>query len=292
MRPSFDWLTQANERYADRGMLPDQRPWEAWREYALHSGLPLDLTSETTQYIFDWFRENAGAIGHVRDFFVAAYFYDATFWALPIPVVFGTQAIDLTAPTRAMSRSAQARLASRVVDQRHYLTACADTIDLALGLDALKVPTQPFAQNILTSARQHFEAATVLVLASQPASRAVEACALTVETFLKGFLAVRAGLDERGAVRIRHNLTKALAQSANALDHRGASRAAVELRAFEPDLRAFPPFVSERYQGTAWVGAQLWHFYRTALAIGAFVTRQLGGPDSREDISQGLQEHS
>jgi hypothetical protein len=96
---------------------------------------------------------------------------------------------------------------------------------------------------------------------------------MATEMFLKGYLAMRAGLTEPEAKRIRHDLAEAVNRSLS-IDPTS------ELRLIVNDLHVFPD-VGDRYKGTEPQLGLLWKAYEIAQFTGTTVCRSLTGRNVR-----------
>jgi hypothetical protein len=187
--PTEAWLLAANARYRRTDIPPKQRPAQAWREYAVEHGLALDTRHPITIRIFAWFRARASpssiAVGH---FFQGVFFWDAVFWPLDVPVIFGTARINVFDRLATMPPQLKAELAQdrRALDD--LIACCASAIDIAMSVEELRAPSIGFARELLHSGYRELIAAASILLSSEPTGKATNSLALAVEMFGKWLL--------------------------------------------------------------------------------------------------------
>jgi hypothetical protein len=118
----------------------------------------------------------------------------------------------------------------------------------------------------------------------RPNSKAMESGRMATEMFLKAFLAAHSGLTEAGAIKISHNLERALRECL-------AIRPNSELSRLQSQIAWFPS-VDSRYEGTTYGHADLWNAYLIAQFAGSALMRSLTDRNMRNTLELALAGHS
>jgi hypothetical protein len=86
------WLVLANKRYREEGISNAARPWKAVSEYSIefrHSFVMGGMGPD--KFIFEWFKQRSKAgsqdIGWLYE---SGFLYDGCFWAVNVPIGFGS----------------------------------------------------------------------------------------------------------------------------------------------------------------------------------------------------------
>lgn len=279
IEPSDEWLQEANRRYRAEDLIPRQRPWQAWKDMSLEQDIPLALDDPRVQRIFRWFEQHTQQGAHqMGPLFRGTFFFDACFWPVDIPVVYGEVKLDVFASMSTMPdrlKIAVARDRDAATQLLTHWTSCAD---YGLGFEDLQRPSSGgFPEHLLLSGHRELCSSVSLLLSARPNARAALSASFAIELFAKWLLAIEIGLDEQGARKqYGHNLSALLEACrpyvpANELDDHIARAALM-------------PKVSDRYEGAEPPLRYLWEAYLTAQTVAASLTRVKTGRDCQADL--------
>ncbi len=130
------WLSVKNSEYRSRDVAPKTRPFLALSDLSVELQSSILFNSPLANSVCDWFEENTKADAHwIGPLFAGVYFYDASFWKLTIPLVYGStkiNALDLLAdlpPEMKMGFKQDNR------ELWEYAMCAADTTDYAFGFE-------------------------------------------------------------------------------------------------------------------------------------------------------------
>jgi hypothetical protein len=275
LKPSEEWLQAINGVLRSKDVPPRQRPFKAWVAYADQHGLSLSFDDPMTRRIFEWFRANAqeGSL-NIGTLFKGAYFFDACFWVLEIPVFYGTVELEPWTFLPSLPTSLKSAVARDRTALAGLINVSISALDYALSFDdLLKTPaSNPFALGMLVGADRELRASGELLLTARPSAKSAHSAALAVEMFGKYLLAVRAGLNDRGAKTLGHNLEAILAQCGNVSPVR-------ELNVLIGRAKLLPN-INDRYSDAEPPARYLWEAYLTALLVAAGLVRTLTHRDA------------
>jgi hypothetical protein len=97
------WLIAANARYREQDLPPKQRPFQAMLDFTGEFNCSLTHDSPLTRAVFDYFYRNSAPGAHrVGSLFRGAFYFDACFWPVEMPLIFG----QVQLPTAVYWRSA------------------------------------------------------------------------------------------------------------------------------------------------------------------------------------------
>jgi len=275
--PSEKWLEALNAQMAKDGTAHRGRPWRAWLLWAQETGAPLDLEHPDVRRIFEWFAANTKTSSQLLGpMYLGAFYYDAEFWPLRVPIVFGTVRLDLVELLSSMPRAVVSRMTTDPAAVAMLMNVFADSVDVAFHFDDAQRSAcySEFGRSLMKSAYNTLRGVAPLLLMSVPSPNAIQASRFAAEIFLKAFLAAKDGLTETTAKKLYGHCLDRLA--ARCLEIAPNSDFGQVLS----QVGVFPP-VEERYQSIEWKGANLWDAYATALLTAATVVRILTGQDSR-----------
>lgn len=275
-----DWLAKINEKFAANDIPHQQRPWLAWLEWSQFTGQSLSLDDQNVRKIFDWFEVNTRAGSqYIGPMYVGAFYFDTSFWPIFIPFVLGRAQINLFDSLKTIPHQIKKRLMSNKEETLHLAAIWADCIDYSYSIDELTKSNRynTYSRELFKSGDNELNAAITLIHANRPNAKSIESARMSVEMFLKGFLAARVGLTDTEARKmIGHDLTKAIDKCLEVVDHE-------ELKLIRKDLGVFPP-IEDRYKGAERTPRDLWLGYAIAQYIGATIGRLLSGRDVRPTI--------
>lgn len=276
--PTDEWLSAANLRYREADVPPRQRPWRAWTDYADEQRIALELRDRRVTRIFDWFKEHTQEGSHrTGPLYQGAFYFDACFWALDVPVVYGTVTLDLFASLTTMPVGLKQALARDPGAMEQLLITWTSCIDYGLGFDdLLKEGTTGIAGDFLQSGHRELCSCVGLLLAPRPNAKAAHTASFAIELVAKWLLATKEGLDSEGAKKLGHNLERLLERCSPYVPN-------AELAAHIERARLMPA-IGARYEGAEPPPRYLWEAYLTAQTIVATLTRVVTGRDSQPTL--------
>jgi hypothetical protein len=172
----------------------------------------------------------------------------------------------------AMPRSVKYRLSTDPSARSDFTRTFTNFLDVSDGPQHAKAATRygSFAASLFGGAYQKLSTLPPLLTGSRPIAAVLDPAHLTVEMFLKGFLAVHDGLTEKTAIgEYRHDLPKLLERCQ-------VLAPAVDFGVTIADLSVFPG-MGARYGEMDCTPVEMWRAFSCALAGGASVTRALFG---------------
>jgi len=85
------WLQSTNARYRSEEIPHRHRPFKALSDFSREFNCSIDLAPPTANTIFEWFEAHSQPGSHaVGALFTGAFYFDACFWPLYIPLGYGT----------------------------------------------------------------------------------------------------------------------------------------------------------------------------------------------------------
>jgi hypothetical protein len=279
IEPDDGWLENINEEFRAREIPHAQRPWEAWREWSMQLGISTSMGDPSVKRIFEWFKENTkDGSQNIGSMYVGTFYYDACFWPVTVPLVFGTVKLVAQNSLATMPSPIRNSLFRNVAARDLFIKTWSECLDYGLGIgEVLAENDTSFFQQLLRSADGQLNATATLLHEPRPNPKALESARMATEMFLKAYLARNVALTDDDARRtLGHNLERVVHRI---IHHDNVSELAVILG----DLHIFPD-VGDRYQGTARSSAELWQGYQIAQFVGATLVRTCSGRDSRTSI--------
>ena len=271
-----EWIREINEEFSGNDIPHEQRPWLAYTEWGKQTtGWKRFFADDpNAKKIFDWFKKNTKP-ALTPSMFTGSFYFDACIWPITIPIVFGNIEFYTLNSLKTMPDPIKTRLKSQKDKIREFINLWSECYDFAYGIDPLieRENPRPFAHNLLKSGQEQLNETVALLNKETANSSAAESARMATEMFLKAFLAYKAGLTEREAKKIGHNLEIGLDKC---LEIDPCS----ELRSVRSELTCFPS-IHDRYKGLEKSPRELWRAYRVAQFTGAAIVRSLSGRDSR-----------
>ena len=266
---SEDWLNKLNKEFREAGIEQRKRPWEAIRRYSIEFKVSVDIASDLAKQIFEWFEAHSKPGAHqVGSLYESVYFYDAQFWSVEIPIIYGTVQLNALQCLPEMPDKIKNEMMSDQKQAWDYAIFWADCVDYGFGLNDLRKNSglDAYGKQLLMSADQELRAATSILSQARPDPRAILTCRMAVEIFLKSYIALKKGLTETQAKAIGHDLNKAFDKfiEASGCDHWKAVRS---------KLSVFPA-IAERYKEQDISHDRLWDGFAMAQSIGALIVRE------------------
>ncbi|CAM3829979.1 hypothetical protein [Pseudoalteromonas maricaloris] len=276
---NFDKLLEKiNEEFKLEGVPHIQRSFLAMSKLSKKLGISIQFGSQESDYVSDWFarRSKASALC-VGSLFEAAYYYDAEFWTVKIPIIFGV--VQAEAYDALDMPKVNVELISKNDNKsRSYALFWADCMDFSYGISDLQSShDDSFGIQLLGAGFEELRSATSALLAQKVNKRAIMNARMALEMFMKSYLAMKGNIDEKGARNLGHDLHKALKKVSQ-----------VSGKSFPKDVYdslELYPSINERYSEQKVSTQEIASCYNFALSMGAFVTRTV---TDRNILSQVL----
>lgn len=265
------WLKIVNQELGSQGVPHRRRPFDAIARYSREQRVSVDFSSALARDIFDWFREHSPLGAHAMgSMFESVYFYDAAFWLVSIPIVYGTVSLNALDSLVEMPAPVRAGLEQNAHISWDYVAYWADCVDYGLGMDDFRKSEigSDFARGLVLAGDAELRAAVELLHQSRPQAQALLVCRTAAELLLKGFVALKGRLDEREAKnRLGHDLGKAfdLFLDVSGFEHW------IRLR---DRLVVFPP-IAARYQPRVASMEELWTAFSLVQSLGTVLVREV-----------------
>lgn len=272
------WLEKFNERMAREGIPHHQRPFRAMEEWTRTYPVTLALNSPEVIALFDWFERNSPPTAHhIGSVFQGAYFFDAAFWPVDIPLVYGNARLNVFDTLTSMPVPVKQRL-GRDPKLMEFVLFWADCVDYGYGHDEAlgAVQLSKFGKELFQSAHRELIAATAVLLERRPNPKALESSRMALEMFLKAFIAAHTGLSDKQARNLGHDLEAALQECVRI-------EPSSELQELAGQLKIFRP-IGARYQALHIPAQDLWRGYAVTLFCAATIVRWLTGRDIRPTV--------
>jgi hypothetical protein len=285
LEPTEAWLVRINQALRAQDVPPRQRPFLAWRAYADEHHLALAFDNPTVKRIFEWFQANTQTGSQLSGpLFSGAYFFDASFWPLEVPLLYGAAELNVWASLRTMPQALKAAVARHQEAMAQLIDTWTSAVDYAFSFNDLMRPPPPqFALALLLSADRELRGIGDLLLAPRPSAKAAHSAALAIELVGKFFLARRANLNDAAARELGHNLVAILSRCGEEVPVR-------DLSVLIERARLLPGPV-DRYAGAEPPPRYLWEAYLTALVTAANLLRPFTNRDVGASINVQGQEH-
>jgi hypothetical protein len=267
----LEWLERFNERVGREGVPHAGRPLLAWLDWCKETGATFGIDNPKAQEIFTWFeaRSPAGSL-LIRPIFTGAFYFDAYFWPVVIPKLYGAQILDAGNALVTMPDTVKARLFTNVELLEDFKALWADCLDYGPGVLSLNPwgSVEHFWQRMLLSGDRKLRSAVGDLCCEKPGENAMQSSREACEMFLKAFLARDHGLTEeeaRNPKKFYHHLSKILDRILEVAPSPIFSEAKVRLDKF--------PTVDDRYAGKPYANSDLWNAYKLGQAVAAEVIR-------------------
>lgn len=280
--PPDEWFQQVNREFREQNIAVRQRPFLALdrycKDFRVHA---LMFDSAPAKAIFDWFYSNTKPESHhIGSLFTGAFYYDACFWPVDIPVGYGQFKLEAPDSLRGMSDSLKRELMSAPKDAWSFAQFWADCLDYGYGLDDIKKANSiaPFAVSLMTNADRELRASISQLLEHRPNPKAAMSARMATEMYLKAFLAQKAGLSETEVKAFNHRLNDLLKECRRIAPN-------YDVLKIESDLTVFPA-IHERYTGEDLPHSVLWSTYGIAQYSAASIVRSFTDRDTRAQLRQ------
>jgi hypothetical protein len=280
-----DWLVATNLEMSKEEIPYISRPLKALGRLSEERKISISIPSPLADEIFKWFEEHSPADAHaIGALFTGAFYFDAYFWKLEIPIAFGVVQLNALDSLRQMPKTVKAQLERDRIMMWRFVELWVDSLDYGYGIDDLghgsRLPpmgNQPFATQLMVSAHRELTASVRLLTETRtPNAKALESARMATEMYLKAYLAMHASLSEDASKQLGHNLEKLVAACKSA-------RLNDDITDLSKHVSVFPP-IGARYQGAEHENQRLWSGYAVALRTGVTFTRSITDRDGRGQI--------
>jgi hypothetical protein len=262
------------------------RPFEAISWLSIERKMSISFPSPLTDEIINWFENHSPSGAHaIGSMFTSAFYYDAYFWKLEIPLAFGMVQLNALDALRQMPGVIKSQLQGDIATMGRFIELWVDSMDYAYGIDDLgrgtRLPVignQQFAAELTASAHRELTASVRLLTESRsPNTKALETGRMATEMFLKAYLAVHTSLTrDEAQKKFGHNLEKLVPECKSVRGH-------ADFDVLAQYMKVFPPF-GARYEGVDYGNQRLWSGYAVALRTGVMFTRSLTDRDNRAKL--------
>jgi hypothetical protein len=273
------WLGAANARYREKEIPPRHRPFKALSDFTREFNCSIDMASPTAKIIFEWFAAHSQPGSHaVGAMFTGAFYFDACFWPLYIPIGYGTFTLNALDCLETMPQPLKEQINQSQGDLWRLALYWADCCDYAYGIDdmgkegKLSSKALTFVQN----GDRELVGAIAQLVTPKPNTKAILALRMASEIFMKALLIQEKNLTEQQLRKLSHKIE----------DIAGECFAATGVREFEAVANAAGifPGVSERYEGDEWKLSEVWKAICVAQIAATAVARQYTDRDMRPYI--------
>ena len=282
MKPTEEWLVAINKKFREANIPPKARPFLALKAFSEEFKCNVAFASETANIISDWFYKNTKEGTHkIGSMYRGAYYFDACFWPVDIPIIFGKPKIAAFDSLKSMPEQLKKQIKDDKKQLMSFLSLWMDCIDYAYGYDDIisDPKFKGLALNFIKSADKELRSTVSLLLQDTPEAKAIESARMAVEMFLKAIVIITNNWDESEVKKkINHNLIKAVQEAFNCTHKE-------EIKEIEKRFQIFPN-INERYTGRDWKSQDLWKGYCAAQVVAAIFTRSYSERDIRQQISK------
>lgn len=130
------WLDAANQRFANQEVPPVGRPFRALTELSKEMRRTIRLDSDAAGFVFEWFKSRSKPGSHaIGALFTGAFFYDACFWPVTIPVFYGQVSFNAFDSLQTMPVKVKETLRNAPIARQVFVQYWVDCFDYALGFD-------------------------------------------------------------------------------------------------------------------------------------------------------------
>lgn len=206
-----DWLFEKNKLYRQEEVLYKERPFRACREYSEEFQCAFSINSDLSNYIFEWFENRSDPNAHkLGVLHFGAFYFDANFWILEIPIIYGRVKINPLSYLSTMPEAIKSDLRDSKEDMRKLCDYFADCIDYALGFDDFqksKGSSEKALEMIRSADRYLFKVVNQLNTEKLNVSSILD-CGMACEMFLKFALILESDFEDRQLKQFGHDIKK------------------------------------------------------------------------------------
>ncbi|HJX19292.1 MAG TPA: hypothetical protein VJ437_14020 [Acidiferrobacterales bacterium] len=273
------WLNSTNARYRADELPPRHRPFKALSDLSREFTCSVSLDSPVAKAIFDWFYKHSQPGAHaVGALFTGAYYFDACFWPLYIPIGYGTFSINALDCLETMPQPIKEHVNQSHKDLWDLALYWADCCDYAYGIDdiskqgLLNEKALAFIQN----GDRELAGAIAQLVSPRPNAKAILALRMACEIFLKTLLIQERNLTDQQLKKLSHKIEDIAAECF-------AVTRALEFDAVAKTKGAFPD-VSDRYDGVEQELSEVWVALCVTQIAATAVIRHYTDRDMRSQI--------
>jgi hypothetical protein len=275
------WLNSTNARYRAEEVPPRQRPFRALSDFSREFKYAFLIDSPIANSITDWFYKNSAPGAHaIGSRFTGAYFFDAYFWPLHIPIGYGSRLpIDVFDCLKTMPQPVKELVHQSPQDLWNLVLYWADCIDYGYGIDDIR-KLGKFNEKALTfinNGDQELTGAIAQLILPRPNLKAILALRLACEIFLKALLIQERNLtDDSQLKKLSHKIEGIAAECFEETN-------IPEFDVVRNSADVFPP-VSDRYDGTERKLSEVWDALCVTQIAATAVIRRYTDRDMRPQI--------
>lgn len=274
-----DWLNSVNARYRAEEIPSRQRPFRALSDFSREFKCSFTLDSPIANAIFDWFGKHSAPGSHAMgSMFTGAFYFDAYFWPMHIPIGFGTFSINAFDCLETMPETVKQQLAQSQRDSTNLALYWVDCCDYAYGFDELKKGNKLSSKALvfLNNGDRELRGAVAQLLSSRPNTKAILALRMACEIFLKALLIHEKNLTDPQLKNLSHKI-KDIAVDCH------LATGVPEFDAVANAANVFPE-VSQRYDGDEWKLSEIWMALCIAQVAATAVIRHYTNRDMRTQV--------
>lgn len=274
-----NWLTSVNARYRAEEIPPRHRPFRALSDYSREFKCSFTLDSPIAKSILDWFYKHSAPESHaIGSMFTGAFYFDAYFWPMHIPIGYGTFSINAFDCLETMPETVKEHLAKSQQDSTNLALYWVDCCDYAYGFDELQKSNKlgSKAVTFLNNGDRELRGAVAQLLFPRPNTKAILALRMACEIFLKALLIQEKNLTDSQLKNLSHKIKDIAADC----------RLATGVPEFDDVATAANVFpeVSERYDGDEWKLSEVWKALCIAQVTATAVVRHYTNQDIRSQV--------
>ncbi|TFG59978.1 MAG: hypothetical protein E4H32_09300 [Nitrospirales bacterium] len=274
-----NWLNSTNARYRADELPPRHRPFRALSDFSREFSCSISLDSPIAKAIFDWFYKHSQPGSHaVGALFTGAFYFDACFWPLYIPIGYGTFSLNALECLETMPQPIKEHVGQSHQDLWDLARYWADCCDYAYGIDdiskqgKLNGKALAFIQN----GNRELAGAIAQLVSPRPNAKAILALRMACEIFLKTLLIQERNLTDQHLKKLSHKIEDIAAECF-------AITRAPEFDAVAKTKGAFPA-VSDRYDGVERKLSEVWNALCVTQIAATAVIRQYSDRDMRSQL--------
>ena len=275
------WIEAANRRYATEGIPHKGRPFRAMSDFTRERHCSLALDDPLTKAIFQWFYDHSPPRSHeIGSVYTGVYLFDAAFWPVSIPVIFGQVRLNSLNCLETMPTTIKKMLESSRQELWNYVVHWTNCIDYGYGQMDLEQNNylKPRALKLLNAGHAELIGANSQLLEPRTNVKAILSLRMATEIFLKTILVQELDLTEDELRKISHKLSDAATKCAEATRNNIWSEIAERTELFPP--------ISARYDNTDWPAQRVWQACSLTQLAAATLAREYTDRDIRSTIMQ------
>ncbi len=248
-------------------------------ELSVELGRSLVMGSPAADKIADWFVTNTKPGSHaIGALFTGAFYFDASFWSVTIPIFYGMHKFDPLDSLQTMPAVIKTALWQHPQARQILVHYWCDCFDFAVGVNILRKDNSldPRALSFLRNAEAELTGAIAQLLLDRPNLKAILGFRMGCEIFLKFFLVHRLKLTDDELKKRSHRIDDLARECFKVVP-------LAEFDFIAKGAAAFPA-VSDRYTGAEKSMVEVFDATYLAQLAAATVCRQVTGEDCRGSI--------